>query len=234
MACFDYNAGMKKTDSTLKLLALADIHGRAKNIALIADVIVDCDAVLIAGDITDFGGIDQAQAVLSALQSYGKPIFAVPGNCDPSVVDEVLGQNKISLHGIGIESNGLQFVGVGGSLPCGGATPNESGELTFQDVLERGVSGLSTTDNLVVVTHQPAFGTHLDNVGSGRHVGSRAIRRFIEQYEPILAVSGHLHELPGADTVGPTTLVNPGPLRQGCYAVIEIEGKTVRPQFFQP
>lgn len=224
---------MNTENKTTKILALADIHGRAQNIVPLAAAIADCDAVVIAGDITDFGGTDQVNSVLSALKPYGKPVFAVPGNCDPSAVDEVLGQHEMNLHGTGLQSDDFRFVGVGGSLPCGGATPNEAGELAFQDVLEKGVLSLPATDNLVLVTHQPAYGTHLDCVGHARHAGSRAIRRFIEQYEPVLAVSGHLHELMGTDTIGPTTLVNPGPLRQGRYAIIEIEGKTVRPQFFQ-
>ena len=223
---------MENTNKPLKLLALADIHGRAKHIALIAEAVTECDAIVIAGDVTDFGGAEQVRSVLSAIEPYGKPVFAVPGNCDPSGVDETLTQHNSNVHGRAMESCGLQFVGVGGSLPCGGATPNESGELAFQDVLEKSVSGLQTTDNLVLITHQPAFGTRLDNVGPNRHAGSRAIRSFIEQYQPILAVSGHLHELAGADTLGTTTLVNPGPLRQGCYAVIEIEGRQIRPRFY--
>ncbi len=222
-----------KDITSMKLLALADIHGYVDHIANIADAITSCDAVVIAGDITNFGGRTQAQTVLSAFEHFGKPILAVPGNCDPSGVNEVLVARGSSLHGTGIESNGLRFVGVGGSLPCGGATPNETGELAFQDTLENAVSGFTDTSRLVLVTHQPAYGTRLDNVASGRHAGSRAIRRFIEDYGPILAVSGHLHELPGTDTIGPTTLINPGPLRQGCYATIEIQGKTAHPNFFQ-
>ena len=222
-----------KSEKPIKLLALADIHGAVHNIPLIAEAIVDCDAVVLAGDITDFGGRRQAEAVLSALEPYGVPLVGVPGNCDPEGVDMTLRSRGITAHGACVQAAGLRFVGVGGALPCGGATPNETGELAFQDMLERAVEGLCEPDNLVLVTHQPAHGTRLDHVGGCRHAGSRAIRRFIEQYAPVVAVSGHLHELPGADTVGPTTLVNPGPLRQGRYAVIEIDGPTVRPQFFQ-
>ncbi len=222
-----------KTNRMIKLLALADIHGAVGNISLVADVIADCDAVVLAGDITNFGGTDQALAVLSALESYGTPLVGVPGNCDPSEVDAVLCSRGVGAHGSCVETGELRFVGVGGALPCGGATPNETGELAFQDTLEKAVSGINGDSDLVLVTHQPAYGTRLDHVGSGRHAGSRAIRRFIEQYEPILAVSGHLHELSGTDTIGSTTLVNPGPFRQGCYAVIEIEGNTVRPKFYQ-
>ncbi|MCC6348434.1 MAG: metallophosphoesterase [Candidatus Eisenbacteria bacterium] len=65
------------------------------------------------------------------------------------------------------------------------------------------------------VLHSPARGTKCDLVHGGHHVGSRAIRRFVEERRPRLVLSGHIHESPrvsGAwkDTLGETVLVNPG------------------------
>ena len=217
----------------MKLLVLADIHGHSENVEYIQSEIQDCDGIVIAGDITDFGGRDQAQGVLSVFQTHQKPIFAVPGNCDLEGVDEVLRKNKYSLHGIGIEYNGLKFVGVGGSLPCPGRTPNEAGENDFRAVLEKSITAFDTKDNLVLVTHQPAWGTELDITVSRKHTGSQAIREFIEQYQPILAISGHMHEAHGTDKIGTTVLINPGPFRQGRYAVVDIEDGQVQTQMFR-
>jgi hypothetical protein len=75
--------------------------------------------------------------------------------------------------------------------------------------------------SLIVVSHQPAFGTQVDSVG-GRNTGSPAIRKFIETHQPILAVSGHIHEAFGTDRIGRTTLINPGPLKEGRYAIVDI------------
>lgn len=65
------------------------------------------------------------------------------------------------------------------------------------------------------VLHSPPRGTHCDVVQGGHHVGSRAIRRFVEQHQPPLVVGGHIHESPrvsGAwrDVIGRTVVVNPG------------------------
>ena len=79
---------------------------------------------------------------------------------------------------------------------------------------------------MVLVTHQPAWGTDVDLQASTRHVGSRSVRLFIEDYQPILAVSGHIHEAYGTDLIGSTLLVNPGPFRNGRYATIDIDGDT--------
>ena len=214
----------------MKLLVLADIHGYLGHLSCIEPVIAECDGIVIAGDMTDFGGADQARSVISALSAYGKPLLAISGNCDLAGVDKVLGQKGAGVHGTCITLNGLQFVGVGGSLPCPGATPNESGEEAFRRVLQNALADLTSKDNLVLVTHQPAWGIDLDLSGNGRHTGSRAVREFIEQYRPLLAISGHMHEAYGTDRLGATTLVNPGPFRQGCYAEAEIKDGEVQIQ----
>ena len=65
------------------------------------------------------------------------------------------------------------------------------------------------------VLHSPPFDTRCDLVGARVHVGSRAIRTFVERRQPPLVLSGHIHESPrvsGAwrDAIGRTVVVNPG------------------------
>ena len=61
-------------------------------------------------------------------------------------------------------------------------------------------------------------------ITGGAHAGSPSIRAFLEAERPLLAVSGHIHEGRAVDSLGETTLVNPGPLCDGYYAVAEITG----------
>ena len=75
--------------------------------------------------------------------------------------------------------------------------------------------GPGDCEETLFVLHSPPLGTRCDLVQGGHHVGSRAIRRFVEERRPPLVLSGHIHESPrvsGAwrDTLGRTTLVNPG------------------------
>lgn len=213
----------------MKLLVLADIHGYLGHVSDIECVVDDCDAIVIAGDITDFGGGMQVRHVVSSLSIFAKPLFAVPGNCDLTGVENELQKEHISLHGRHAPLNSIQFIGVGGSLPTGGVNA-ETGEATFRQLLQQGVSGLVSTDNLVLVTHQPAYGIQLDLRQSGQHAGSRAVREFIEKYQPILAISGHIHESCGVDQLGSTTLLNPGPFREGRYAIVQIDNGQVQVQ----
>ncbi|TMQ71315.1 MAG: hypothetical protein E6K80_05990 [Candidatus Eisenbacteria bacterium] len=73
----------------------------------------------------------------------------------------------------------------------------------------------ASSPETVFVLHSPPHGTSCDVIQGGRHVGSRAIRRFAEARQPPLLLSGHIHESPRTtssyrDALGRTVVVNPG------------------------
>jgi Icc-related predicted phosphoesterase len=73
----------------------------------------------------------------------------------------------------------------------------------------------TTPDTTLFVLHSPPRGTRCDVIGARAHVGSRAIRRFVERHQPPLVLSGHIHESPRVssawrDAIGRTVVVNPG------------------------
>jgi len=77
------------------------------------------------------------------------------------------------------------------------------------------LAGACAPAETLFVLHSPARGTRCDTVQGGHHVGSRAIRSFVEAHQPPLVLSGHIHESPrvsGAwhDVVGRSIVVNPG------------------------
>ncbi len=87
-------------------------------------------------------------------------------------------------------------------------------EPTIADSLA-GLAGRTDVTRTIFVCHSPARDTHCDVTHSRHHVGSRALRAFVERARPPLVLSGHIHESPRVsgrwrDTIGPTTLVNPG------------------------
>jgi Icc-related predicted phosphoesterase len=217
----------------MRFLVISDIHARMEMVRrLMAVDMTAMDCIVIAGDITHFGGYVEAAAVLEPIIETNIPIVAVAGNCDTDGVEEYLADRKIGLQGQYLRLGDMVFVGVGGSLPCPKTTPGEYGDNMLETALSRAVrqagesSGGRGWDSLIVVTHQPAFGTKVDSVGE-RYTGSAAIRRFIEIYQPVLAVSGHIHDAFGVDKVGKTILVNPGPLKEGRYAVVELQATAV-------
>ena len=49
-------------------------------------------------------------------------------------------------------------------------------------------------DKLILVTHAPPFKTVCDYNREHKHVGSRAVKAFIENKQPFLTLHGHIHE----------------------------------------
>ncbi|MCG8350363.1 MAG: metallophosphoesterase [Chloroflexales bacterium] len=75
----------------------------------------------------------------------------------------------------------------------------------------------------IYVCHTPPYSTSLDAM-LNKHVGSRALRTFIAQRQPLLTLHGHIHEAPHisgrfAERLGTTWCVNPGHERTRFSAV---------------
>lgn len=207
----------------MQLLLLSDIHGTLTGLKAITSALRDSDLAILSGDITHFGGAEDARRLIDTLASINPHILAVGGNCDQDGVDTYLKEAGIGLHAQCRHRDGIDFVGVSGSLPCPGSTPNALGESRFTSHLDAALQQREHgTKPLVLVTHQPAYGTALDRTSSGGHAGSTALRDFIEREQPVLAVSGHIHEAVSIDRIGNCLLVNPGPFRAGCYARVQI------------
>lgn len=214
------------------IIALADIHADLTHLPKIADQLATADLVLIAGDITQFGAWAEADGIITEIRQYNPNVLAVPGNCDRPGVNDYLTDQGISLDCNRISAAGIPFVGMGGSLPCHGSTPNEMPDDDFAISLTALEALLRSGDRFVLVTHEPPADTAID-LSDGEHIGSRAIRRFIEKNQPLLAVCGHTHQAPGTDRIGRTTLVNPGPLKDGRYAYIQLTDKVQTAQTLQ-
>jgi Icc-related predicted phosphoesterase len=206
------------------IIALADIHGRVDYFGSACETLGKADLVLVAGDLTNFGGAGKAKKIVQELRLCNECIYAISGNCDLPAVDGYLTKEEVNLDCNCVEVDGVKFVGVSGSSSGCKIFSHKPDEERFVKSFEV-IEGQISNDSFVLVTHQPAWGTSLDVAGSGHHAGSRAIRSFIESSNPLLAISAHIHESPGLDRIGETVIVNPGPFRNGSYAYIELSDK---------
>lgn len=81
--------------------------------------------------------------------------------------------------------------------------PNIVKYATIKDDIDR-LAGDAPLENAIFLFHTPPFETHLDRVAhDGKmvegvpldlHVGSIAVRRFVEARQPLLTLHGHIHE----------------------------------------
>ena len=210
----------------MKIIVFADIHGAVRPFSRIPEEISVADVVVLAGDITNFGREKDARQVIDAIRTQNRNILAVPGNCDYPEVEKYLTNVGMNLDCDGAILKDVAFIGVGGSLPCPGRTPNEYSEEALRTCADSGFAQLGTIHPFILIAHQPPHDTVADGIKDW-HVGSNAIRAFIEKHQPIVCVTGHIHEGKGVDNIGGTKVVNPGPFSKGNYAIIDIIDRNV-------
>jgi len=206
----------------MKIIAVADIHGRY---AAVDDILArerEFDLLLIAGDLTNVGTPTEAEAAILSFQRYGKPVLAVAGNMDVPAVESRFAGLRADINGRGVVIGDVGILGVAGSPPTPFRSPYELPEDEIAKRLDAGWAAIAGARTRIIVPHAPPHRTKLDRTFIGMHVGSKAVREFVLQRRPELLVCGHIHESRGIDTLGETTMVNCGQGGKGEYAVLEI------------
>ncbi|MFH0834968.1 MAG: metallophosphoesterase, partial [Candidatus Micrarchaeota archaeon] len=178
------------------------------------------DVAVICGDFTTRGPVGFAEDFLDAVRI---PCVAVFGNMDDARVAELLEKRGVSIHLKTKKVAGISFAGIGGSNPTPFGTPTEYSEAEITGMLE----GMRVTHETVFVSHFPPFNTAADFI-HGRHVGSPALRAFLEEKQPRACICGHIHEAEGADHVGKTEIIKIPPLQNGKALLLDLENLDVK------
>jgi Icc-related predicted phosphoesterase len=165
----------------VKLLVFSDIHNDWKTLERL--LAIDADYYIAAGDqVTWAKGIERCGEILAR---RGDRMYVLPGNHESA--------DMVS--------------GLGYSSPTPFNTPGEYSEPQIAERLQR----FAPLKPLVLVCHAPPYGTALDQIRPGLHGGSRAVREFIEKYQPEHFFCGHIHEAEGASiAMGRTRAKNVG------------------------
>jgi Icc-related predicted phosphoesterase len=208
----------------MRMVCLTDLHGDTQALDRILADAGPADVVLLGGDITSFGTPNTAEFLVRRAMEHCLHLLAVAGNCDSAAIDERLASLGVSLFGRGVKLQGVGFYGVSAMPPWTG-TMYELSEDEIAASLGAGRRQLTPPqpEREVVLSHTPPRGTRLDRTRRGEHVGSVAVRQFIERVQPALVLCGHIHEARGIDRIGATTIVNCGPAFDSQYAVAEID-----------
>jgi Icc-related predicted phosphoesterase len=208
----------------MKLVSFGDVHMATRNLERMGIELRDTDLIIISGDLTNFGGPDDARQVLDAARGVCARVLALPGNLDRGEVIPYLETEGVALHGRGTVIDGVAIFGCGGSNITPFHTPIELTEEEIYATLRRGYEQVKDVRPLLMVCHTPPFQTKCDRLMNGTAVGSTAARRFIEEVQPEVCISGHIHESAAMDRIGATTVLNAGPFKGGGYIVVAAEG----------
>jgi len=214
----------------MKIVSFGDVHMATRNLERMGEVMCDTDLVIISGDLTNFGGVDDARHVLDAVRHACPRVLALPGNLDQREVIPFLEQENVALHGRGTILDGVAIFGCGGSNLTPFHTPTELTEDEIYATLRAGYEQVADHRPLLMVCHTPPFETRCDRIAGGKPVGSTAARRLIEEIKPDVCISGHIHESAGVDAIGPTRVLNAGPFKGGGYIVVRSEGQKLDAQ----
>jgi uncharacterized protein len=153
--------------------------------------------------------------------------FVMPGNDDPPSVGEAIERSEgvESCEGIVVEFDGYSMISLGYSNPTPFNSPRELSEDEIYLRIQKMVEGVPDLSRCIFNLHAPPYDSRLDTapvldedltvVMAGSEpktapVGSSAVREAIEEFQPLLALHGHVHESAGATRIGRTLCLNPG------------------------
>jgi len=214
----------------VKIIAFADVHGRFDMVASALRVAGPVDAVIVAGDITQFGLPSDVDRAMALWRPLAPVLIAVAGNLDSPEIERHLEDIGVSVNARCRQMDDVAFFGCS-AAPISIGTPYEISEENIAQRLARGAKGAAGAATRVLVSHAPPRGV-VDFTSSGVHAGSEAVREFVQREQPSLVICGHIHEAYGQERLGATLVVNCGPAMRGQYAVIEIDADDCRATLF--
>ena len=157
------------------------------------------------------------------------PLYLIPGNDDEFVIDPILDQPGIApvnADGKVLDIPGdLQLLSYGWSNHTPWQTPREESEDELYARLDALAQQVRDPRRAVFMIHVPPYDSGLDTapilnenlrptISAGDvlrgPVGSTAVRKIIETYQPVLTIHGHIHESGGERKIGDTLAINPG------------------------
>ena len=175
-------------------------------------------------------------------------IVMSPGNDDKFAIDEVIRAYDRVIFGeeevVALDEE-HEVLCFGWSNPTPFDSPRECSEEEMEARLEATVAKVQNLRTAVFCIHAPPFESLIDEapavdeqmrqiVRGGRQVmipvGSKAVRKIIEKYQPLVALHGHIHESPGYVRIGRTQCLNPGSeYNEGIFKgyLVEIKGDKI-------
>jgi uncharacterized protein len=162
------------------------------------------------------------------LRGTGIQCYVTPGNDDFWEIDPVIqGSETVQFvegRCVCIDDR-YEMVTTGYSNETPWHTEREESEDKLEKRLEALWASVQNPSTAIAVIHVPPIGTALDvapelgpdlemKMGAGgprmTHVGSTAVRSWIEKHQPLCGLHGHVHESKAAETIGRTICLNPG------------------------
>lgn len=207
---------MTTTSTTVRVAALSDIHctktSRGALQPLFRQIGDSADALVLCGDLTDYGTAEEARVLVEELAPLRIPVVAVLGNHDfeagtPDEVTRILCDAGVNmLDGESCEAAGIGFAGVKGFAggfgrrmlePWGEAVIKQFVQEAVDEALklERALARLSTPRRIAVMHYSPIAATvEGEPVEIFAFLGSSRLEEPVNRYRATAVVHGHAHQ----------------------------------------
>jgi Icc-related predicted phosphoesterase len=157
-----------------------------------------------------------------------RKLYVSPGNDDRFVIDEALKKSDsvVACEGELVDlPDGYSMVTSGWVNPTPWKTSRELPDEKLETLLEGIMSQTNEYKKLFCNFHAPPYNSGLDTAPKVNpdmsvkfrfggiefdRMGSKAVRKIIEKYKPLLGLHGHIHESAGFRRIGRTLCVNAG------------------------
>lgn len=199
----------------LRLAAVGDVHytrtSQGAFARIFGDVSARADVLVLCGDLTDYGHVDEAAVLARDLAHVKIPVLAVLGNHDcesgheAEVTSVLRDAGVVVLDGETVEVQGVGFCGVKGFAggfdrrtlePWGeGAIKNFVREATDEALkLERALARLHTPQRVAILHYAPIRATVVgENPEIFPFLGSSRLEDPLNRHKASLVVHGHAH-----------------------------------------
>jgi uncharacterized protein len=150
-------------------------------------------------------------------------VYMAAGNDDHFEVDRVIEDSSaiINCNNKNVPVGEHEMVTFSWTNPTPWNTPREKPDDELEPMLEELVAKVKDKSNSIFNFHAPPYGYALDLApeltkdlvqAADRkiHVGSHAVTKMIEKYQPLIGLHGHIHESRGAQKIKRTLIINPG------------------------
>jgi uncharacterized protein len=239
----------------VRIAAAGDVHASEATRSRIAEAFAaverEADLVLLAGDLTTQGEVEQAEVLAEATQSIGVPVVAVLGNHDlhcgygkeiSSILSEA-GVRMLDREAIVLELAGREIGVVGTKGFVGGFSGSQLPDFgepllrrvyaeTTEEVeaIRRGLQEIAHCPIRIVLLHYaPTSDTlHGEPEGIWTYLGSDRLATPIAEYRPDVVLHGHAHSGSFEGAIGAVPVYNVAVHVTGRdFYVFELEGHDV-------
>jgi Icc-related predicted phosphoesterase len=242
----------------IRVAAAGDVHcdetNRDELERAFAHVDGDVDAILLAGDLTTYGELDQADLLAEIVRDLATPVFAVLGNHDWHCKEVEQLSAALTDAGVRMVDRGFAIedvdgcrLGVAGAKGFVGGFPDSQlpdfGEPLLRDVyaettaevdaLAAGLAAIAGCDYRIALLHYAPTLTTLEGEPRGiwAFLGSDRLAAPILEHHPQVVLHGHAHAGAFQGAVGDVPVYNVAvPVLGSDFFVFELDADGVRPK----